>query len=68
MDRPTASHALKKVPPRRISFVAAVTKYGDQWAVAVPLFLVGTEEQTTDAREFRAMVAMERGQRSRVQP
>lgn len=56
----------KNVPPKRISFVAAVTKYGDHWALAVPLFLVGTEDVTMDAREFRAMARMERGQQSRI--
>lgn len=66
MDRTAHPHALKKAPPKRISFVAAVTKYGDNWRFGIPLMDVGTEERTQDSREYQRMCSMERGTLSRV--
>lgn len=60
------SHAYKRVAPRRISFVEAVTKYGDAWSLAIPLFEVGGEDRTQDSREFHRICSMERGRLARV--
>lgn len=56
----------KTVPPKRLSFVAAVTQYGDDWRYGIALWEVGTEERTFDEREFKAMARMERGHQSRI--
>lgn len=53
----------KKVPPP--SFVAAVTKHGDQWILGVP-FCCWPTEKTFDWKEALRVVGMERGLIPRV--
>ena len=63
--------AYKKVapsrPPTSLSFVEAVTKYGDFWRVWVPSALSGRDELTQDGLEAAQMYYMERGLFSRVE-
>lgn len=60
-------NAYKKVAPHHISFVEAVTRYGDNWTLhqSIPL-ATQTAEVTRDFREAIRMRLMEEGNMPRV--
>jgi hypothetical protein len=61
----------KKVPPKQpapLSFVELVTKYGDDWASALPIRVKAGDPFTHDFLEAAHMRLMERGIVSRIAP
>ena len=59
-------NTFKRVAPKQISFVAAVTKHGDNWHYGIPLLDVGTEDRPHDRRDLTIMKLCERGTEPRV--
>lgn len=65
--RRVSAHAYKQVAPKRISFVAAVKRWDDDWRVGIHLIDVQLEARTQDQRELYLMISMERGYHARVE-